>query len=273
MGCDLLVHFPLCNLSALRCSPVCVALGRVGTIPWLGHKSQACPHTCGCARCLQCPSPPLGSLWRGTGIARAWCLQGSHLWAAAISQAQLPAENPASRGVPTAGHRGLSPTFGTFLVPSSPMVGTQEPACPSTSLCVPFHPRDTGTPLFPCPQGTLAGILSPCRSAAGPVSPRGGQARWKHLHIPVPWRLRSVQHQESWPEPRALLSHELISQPGVFVVLFSLFAGGGHSLGLGAHVYRALGTSSFPPVLPWLPPDVDCFSPKQAASGSSCLLV
>lgn len=92
---------------------------------------------------------------------------------------------------------------------------------------VPFHPRDTGTPLFPCPQGTLAGILSPCRSAAGPASPRGGQARWKHLNIPVPWRLRSVQHQESWPEPRALLSHELISQPGVFVVLFSLFAGEG----------------------------------------------
>lgn len=82
-----------------------------------------------------------------------------------------------------------------------------------------------------------------------------------------------MQHQESWPEPRALLSHELISQPGVFVVLFSLFAGGGHSLGLGAHVCRALGTSSPPPVLPWLPPDVDCSSPKQAASGSSCLLV
>lgn len=36
-----------------------------------------------------------------------------------------------------------------------------------------------------------------------------------------------MQHQESWPEPRALLSHELISQPGVFVVLFSLFAGEG----------------------------------------------
>ncbi|EOA93518.1 hypothetical protein Anapl_12580 [Anas platyrhynchos] len=33
MGCDLLVHFPLCNLSALRCSPVCVALGRVELAP------------------------------------------------------------------------------------------------------------------------------------------------------------------------------------------------------------------------------------------------
>lgn len=176
MGCDLLVHFPLCNLSALRCSPVCVALGRVGTIPWLGHKSQACPHTCGCARCLQCPSPPLGSLWRGTGTARAWCLQGSHLWAAAISQAQLPAENPASRGVPTAGHRGLSPTFGTFLVPSSPMVGTQEPACPSTSLWCPFPPqghRDTPLPLSPGHSGWHTQPLQVC-SWAGLTKGRTG---------------------------------------------------------------------------------------------------
>lgn len=232
-----------------------VALGRVGTILRLGHKSRACPHTCGCARCLQCPSP-LGSLWRGAGTARAWCPRGSHLWAAAISRALLPAGNPASRGVcPQQGTEG-------FLPPLVPSLSHPLPQWTPKSLHalapvsdVPFHPRDTGTPLFPCPQSTLAGIVSPCQvcSWAGLTEGRRGKmeasAHPCPLEAPFCAAPGELARAQGPTDPRAYLPAW-----GFCGFVLAVCSGGFRSLGLGAHVCRALGSSSPPPALPRSPP-------------------